>query len=152
MKMGKKWQLWNDAFGHLEVQNPFLTAGPTDHSFGPAFLPTSCSFWLLTDPFTGVRRYIIYPLRQRGEERWGCMSEWQFGVTFFLPFSPQVCHVEQPYLSLHPYTRTVWSWQIARAGEPSLSEEMSRRSGDRIWVRAASSSHLYCCASGISWH
>lgn len=145
---GDLWKWWIWSFG---VENPFLMAGPTDRSFAPEFLPTSCSLWLLTDLFTGVRWCIIYPLRQRREKRWGCMSEWQFGVTLFLPFSPQVCHVEQPYLSLHPFV-VLSVWQIARAGEPSLSEEMSNRSGDRIWARAASSVHLYCCASGISWH
>lgn len=125
----------NDVFGHLAVENPFLMAGLITalvRSFCPRAVHSGC--WLIPSLGSDDVLFILSGSAGRNDGV-VCQSD-SLGLLYSCLFLHK-CAMLNSRICLCILTPVPSGWQIGRAGEPSLSEEMSRRSADRIWARAA---------------
>lgn len=152
MKLAQKWELWkwciwsfrkSKSISNGRTNRSQLWSGVSAHE-----LFTLAADWSL---HRGQMMYYLSSPAAQGETMGLCVR-----VTVWGYFIPASFSTSVPCWTAVSVSASLRSSRLSdKSPEPGnhhSRKKMSRRSGDRIWVRAASSVHLYCCASGIYWH
>lgn len=150
-KWAKKWELWTWCIWSFRSRKSLSTSRANWSGLGSRVcgreLFTLAVDWSL---HWGQMMYYLSSAAAKGETTglYVTVTVWGYFIPAFFSTSVPCWRAVSVSVSLaRPVCLT-----NRPSGEQSLSKEMSRRSADRIWVRAAPSVRLYCRASGISWH